>query len=112
MIDYIRGNNMKLKVGDKVKMTPEGFRFYSNLNTAYHSAAAKGNLSSEAFVKAVCELFAVRGTGVIIKFSTIGEPYIKWTFRDNGTFFHRSHFYEVSHVRKLTVLERFSERNL
>ena len=52
-----------LKIGDKVKMTPRGFKFYSNVDIAFQMYSVGGLMESKHFTSAICEQFAIHGVG-------------------------------------------------
>lgn len=95
-----------LKIGDKVKMTPRGFRFYSNVDTAFEMNCVAGVMKEEHFTSAICGLFAIHGVGTIKRFDSDGDPFIRWDFSINGTKYHYSHYFDKKDIRKLTLLEK------
>jgi hypothetical protein len=97
---------MNLKIGDKVKMTPRGFKFYANLDTSFDMGSVAGSMNSQQFTQAICEQFAIHGVGVVKKFNTEGEPYIRWEFSIDGMNYHYSHYFDKKDIRKLTLLEK------
>lgn len=66
-----------LKIGDKVKMTPRGFRFYSNVDIAFDMNSVAGLMRQENFTSAVCEQFAIHGVGTVQRFNDEGSPYVR-----------------------------------
>lgn len=95
-----------MKIGDKVKMTRRGFRFYSDLDNAFELSSVSSKMNSEDFNRCVCELFAVNGVGTIKRFNEQGDPYIRWEFSLNGMYYFHEHYYEEKDIRKLTWIER------
>jgi hypothetical protein len=96
---------MNLKIGDKVKMTKSGFKFYSNIDIAFDMGSLQGVMKKEQFTSVVCELFAIHGVGVVKKFNHCGEAFIKWEFSLDGIKYYYSHYFEANNIRKLSVLE-------
>jgi hypothetical protein len=72
------GEKMSFKIGDKVKMTKEGFLFYSNIDTAYDMASTSVGLESSDFEKVICTLFSIHGVGTVKKINRYGDLYIRW----------------------------------
>lgn len=101
---------MSLKIGDKVKMTPRGFKFYSNLDIQFVMVSVGSKVDEKHFTEAICEQFAIHGIGVIKKFNTEGEPYIRWDFSIDGLEYHYSAYFGSKDVRKLNLLERLIEK--
>lgn len=95
-----------LKVGDKVRMTKRGFKFYANLNISFDMGSVDGSMDSRHFTRAVCELFAIHGVGVIKDFNSEGEPYVIWSCTLNGVYFKYSHYLNVGDVKKLSLIDR------
>jgi hypothetical protein len=96
---------MKLKIGDKVKMTKKGFKFYSNIDIAFDMGSVGGKMDEDQFTSTVCELFAIHGVGVVKKFNHCGEAFVKWKFSLDGVNYHYSHYFEATNIKKLSVLE-------
>lgn len=99
-----------LKIGDKVKMTPRGFKYYANLDNAFDSHSVDGLLSHKRFTSAVCEQFAIRGIGTVLYFSDLGFPKIRWENSDGIIKSHYTHYFDLEDIRKLTLLERLVEK--
>lgn len=95
-----------LKIGDKVKMTPRGFKFYSNVDIAFQMHSVGGLMESKHFTSAICDQFAIHGVGTIKRFNSDGDPFIRWDFSINGTKYHYSHYFDKKDIRKLTFLEK------
>ena len=95
-----------LKIGDKVIMTKEGFRFYSNLDCAFRGHSVASNMNEKNFTSCVCELFAVHGVGTIVKFNSCGVPYIRWEHSLDGIKYHYSHYYENEDIKKMNILDK------
>jgi hypothetical protein len=98
--------DMKLKIGDKVKITKYGFKFHSNLDISFEMNSVCLSMKREHFTSAVCELFAINGVGTVKKFNDEGEPYVRWDFKLGGIKYHYSHYYELASVKKLSFLDR------
>ena len=97
---------MSLKIGDKVKMTEHGFKFYSNVDIAFDSHSVARIMAAKHFTSATCELFAIHGVGIIQKFNDEGTPYICWEYRLDGIKYHYIHYYEPNHIKKLSFLDK------
>lgn len=95
-----------LKISDKVRMTPRGFRFYSNVDIAFETHSVGGLMESKHFTSAVCEQFAIHGVGTVKEFSDDGTPYIRWDFSINGMKYHYHHYFDVRDVKKLSFLDK------
>jgi hypothetical protein len=67
-----------LKVGDKVKMTKEGFQFYANIEQSFRSHSVGMSMDLSHFTQSTCELFAIHGVGTIRKLRESGILYIRW----------------------------------
>ena len=97
---------MSLKVGDKVKMTKRGFKYYANLDNAFDSHNVGGLLNHKHFTSAVCQQFAIRGIGTVLLFSDNGYPEVRWENSDGIIKFHYTHYFDLRDVRKMTLLEK------
>ena len=97
---------MNLKIGDKVKMTPRGFKFYSNLDIQFVMVSVGSKVDKKHFTEAICEQFAIHGIGIVKKFNSEGEPYIRWDFSIDGLEYHYSSYFDKKDIRKLTFLEK------
>jgi hypothetical protein len=95
-----------LKIGDKVKMTPQGFKFYANLDIQFDMCSVGEKMDERHFTQAVCEQFAIHGVGVVKKFNKEQNPYIRWDFAIDGMKYHYTHYFQNKDVRKLTLLEK------
>lgn len=95
-----------LKIGDKVKMTKKGFKFYANLDIQFDMGSVGRKMDEKHFTQAVCEQFAIHGVGTVKKFNESGEPYIRWDFAIDGMEYHYTHYFENKDIRKLTMLEK------
>jgi hypothetical protein len=98
--------DMKLKIGDKVRMTPRGFKFYSNIDIAFDMGSFAGVMNEEQFNSAVCELFSIHGIGTVKGFNSCGEPFVKFKYSLDGIKYHYSSYFELKDVRKLNILEK------
>ena len=101
-----REETVKLKIGDKVKMTPRGFRFYSNIDNCFDSHCVGGSMDSKRFTCAVCELFAIHGVGTIQRFNNEGTPYVRFENSLDGINYFYTHYFDVGDVKKLTLLDK------
>ena len=95
-----------LKIGDKVKMTPRGFKFYSNVDIQFDMSSIGRKMDAEHFTQAICEQFAIHGVGTVKKFNELGDPYIRWEYRLDGIRYHYEHYFETSNVKKLSFLDK------
>jgi hypothetical protein len=95
-----------LKIGDKVKMTPRGFRFYSNIDIAFDMNSVGRSMNSEHFTCAVCELFAIRGVGIIKRFNDEGAPYVRFENLLDGIGYFYTHYYDPKDIKKLSLLDK------
>jgi hypothetical protein len=95
-----------LKIGDKVKMTPRGFKYHSNLDKAFDVHSVGKTMEQKHFTRCVCELFAIHGVGTIRKFNFLGEPEIRWEYSLDGVKYHYIHYYELKDVKKLNILDK------
>lgn len=97
---------MKLKIGDKVKITKSGFKFYSNIDISFEINSVCLSMKRENFTSAVCQLFAIHGIGTVKKFNSSGDPYIRWEYRLDGIKYHYEDYYEVNNIKKLSLFDR------
>jgi hypothetical protein len=98
---------MSLQIGDKVKMTKRGFRFYSNVDTQFDMGSVGEKMNAEQFTMSVCELFAIHGVGTIKRFNDDGTtPYVRWDFSINGIKYHYHHYFDVRDIKKLSFLDK------
>lgn len=95
-----------LKVGDKVKMTPRGFKFYSNLDHAFSLNSIRGSMNEENFEECVCGLFSIHGIGTVKEFNSSGDPYIEFKYRLDGVRYFSAHYYELKDVKKLSFTDK------
>ena len=95
-----------LKIGDKVKMTKRGFKFYGNVNIAFDMMSVGGVMDSEHFTHAICSQFAIHGIGTVNKLNVNGTPLIRWDFSINGMKYHYSDYFEINDIRKLNFLDK------
>lgn len=105
---------MKLKIGDKVKMTPKGFKFYSNIDIQFDMGSVARLMERKHFTITACQLFAIHGIGVVKKFNDEGDPYIRWEFSFDGISYHYEHYFDLKDVKRLSFLDRliFNIRDL
>jgi hypothetical protein len=96
----------KFKVGDKVRLTEEGFHFYHNPHHMVDSFLIGDSINPKNARKLICELLAVQGIGTVTRFNSEGDPSVDWKFRNAGMFFKYSSIYDIDNVRKLTLLEK------
>jgi len=98
---------MSFKIGDKVKMTKRGFKFYSNLDISYSMYSKGGILKRDSYIKSITELFSIHGVGTVLKFNSEGDPYIRWEYSLDGIYYFYEAYYERLDIRKLNKLEQF-----
>lgn len=97
---------MNLKIGDKVRMTKKGFKFYSNIDIQFDMGSVGSLMERRHFTMAACELFAIHGVGTIKKFNDEGLPYIKWEYRLDGIKYRYQHYFDLRDVKKLSILDK------
>lgn len=97
---------MKFKIGDTVKMTNHGFKFYSNINTKFEMNCVNGVINRKHFERAICGLFAIHGIGVIKGFNDEGAPLIRWQHSLDGIKYHYSHYFDNKDIRKISFVDR------
>jgi hypothetical protein len=102
---HTREKIMNLKIGDKVKMTPRGFRFYSNIDSIFVVHSVGGVLDNKHFTSAVCSLFAVHGVGTILKISD-DNIYVKFENSLDGVGYFYTHYYDPKDIKKLSLLDK------
>jgi len=100
------GEKMKLKIGDKVRMTKRGFKFYSNIDIAFDMSSFNGVMDEKEFTSTVCGLFAIHGVGTIKKFNSFGDPLIKFEYSLDGIRYKYSHYFDIKDIKKLNILEK------
>lgn len=103
-----------LKIGDKVKMTKRGFKYYANIDNAFEGHNVAGLLDQKHFTSAICQQFAIRGVGTVKRFNSENDPYVRWDFSIDGIKYYYSHYFDKRDVKKLTLLDklRLKLRNL
>jgi hypothetical protein len=99
---------MKLKIGDKVKMTAEGYHFHHNVDKMIEGiqVPSRAGLDEKDVEERFCEMLAIQGIGTVIKFNSDGDPFISWEWKNAGMFFKKRCFYDIDDVRKLTLWEK------
>jgi len=97
---------MSLKIGDKVKMTKRGFKFYSDIDIAFTMHSVGGEMNRNNYTSAICEQFAIHGIGTVRKFNNENDPYIRWDFSIDGVKYHYTHYFDKKDVKKLTILDK------
>lgn len=100
------GEKMSLKIGDKVKMTKRGFKFYSDIDIQFVMGSVGGKMNAGYFTMAVCEQFAIHGIGTVKKFNDEGNPYIKWEYRLDGIKYYYHHYFDLKDIKKLSLLDK------
>ena len=97
---------MSLKIGDKVKMTKRGFRFYSNVNIQFDMSNVGGKMNAEQFTMAVCELFAIHGVGTVKRFNDFDDPYIVFKHSLDGVKYKYTHYFDKKDIKKLSFIDK------
>lgn len=97
---------MSLKIGDKVRMTKKGFRFYSDIDIQFDMGSVALLMERKHFTMAVCEQFAIHGVGTVKRFNDEGCPYIKWEYRLDGIKYRYQHYFQLDDVKKLSLLDK------
>ncbi len=98
---------MSFKIGDKVKMTKRGFRFYSNPEIAFDMSCVGGSIRTEdAFISTVCGLFAIHGVGTVKRFNYSDDPYIVFKYSLDGVNYKYTHYFDKKDVKKLSFIDR------
>ena len=97
---------MSFKIGDKVKMTKKGFKFYSNLDISYSMYSKGGILERDSYIQSITELFSIHGVGTVVRFNSEGELYIRWNYSLDGVFYFHHGYYETKDVKKLNFLDK------
>lgn len=95
-----------LKIGDKVRMTPRGFRFHSNLDISFECGSCDSKMNHLQFIKTTCELFSIHGVGEVKKFSSEGDPFIKFEYTLDGIKYYHSAYYVRGVIKKLSLIDR------
>jgi hypothetical protein len=96
----------KLKVGDKVKLTAEGYHFHHNVDKMLNSYRHPSEWEEEAIENMLCEILAVQGIGIIMRFNEDGDPFVSWKWNNAGMFFKKRCYYDIDDVRKLNLWEK------
>jgi hypothetical protein len=107
---YTREKTMSLKIGDKVKMTKKGFRFYGNIEIVFDMNQIDETMSYEHFKSALCEAKAIHGIGTVKKFNSLGEPYVRWENSLDGIYYFYTHYFCTEDVRKLNFFDRLKAK--
>jgi hypothetical protein len=100
------GEKMSLKIGDKVKMTNRGFKFYGNVNIQFDMFNVGGKMEYKHFESALCKSKAIHGIGTIKRFNTEGDPYVRWENSLDGINYFYTHYFDKRDVAKLTLLDK------
>jgi hypothetical protein len=98
---------MNLKIGDKVKMTKRGFKFYSDVEKSFQCHSVGRLMNSEHFTRSVCELFAIHGVGTVTNYipeSGIFE--VRWNYKIDGIKIFYTHYYESKDIKKLNLFDK------
>jgi hypothetical protein len=99
-----------LKIGDKVKMTKRGFKFYGNTNITFTMNSIGGKMEYKHFESALCEAKAIHGIGTIKKFNDSGDAHIRWENSLDGINYFYTHYFEIKDVRKLNFLDKLKAK--
>jgi hypothetical protein len=101
---------MNLKIGDKVKMTKRGFKFYGNVNIQFTMNSIGGKMEYKHFESALCEAKAIHGVGTIKRFNDGGDPYVRFENSLDGIVYFYTHYFEIKDVRKLNFFDRLKAK--
>jgi hypothetical protein len=101
---------MKLKIGDKVKMTKRGFKFYGNTFILFDVSQVGGKMEYKHFEAALCESKAIHGVGTVKRFNHEGEPYVLWENSLDGINYFYTHYFEIKDIRKLNLIDRLKAK--
>lgn len=104
------GEKMNLKIGDKVKMTKKGFKFYGNIEITFDMNQIDGKMIYEHFESALCESKAIHGIGTVKRFNDLNEPYVLWENSLDGIRYFCTHYFELKDVRKLNFFDRLKAK--
>jgi hypothetical protein len=104
------GEKMNLKIGDKVKMTKRGFKFYGNTFTLFDVNQVGGKMEYKHFESALCEAKAIHGIGTVKRFNEEGSPYVRFENSLDGIGYFYTHYFEIKDVRKLNFLDRLKAK--
>ena len=98
---------MNLKIGDKVKMTKRGFKFYADVEKSFECHSVSGSMEEDNFTQSVCELFAIHGVGTIINYiPECGTLKIRWNYRIDGLNIFFTHYYDSEDIKKLSLFDK------
>lgn len=101
---------MNLKIGDKVKMTKRGFRFYGDVNIQFTMCSVGGKMEYKNFESAICEAISIHGIGTVKRFNDEGSPYILWENILDGINYFYTDYFEKKDIRKLNFLDRLKAK--
>jgi len=94
-----------MKIGDKVKMTAEGFQYYHNLNERFDNFQLAGVIQKKYCTSMLCETLAVLGTGVVVAKNEDNYK-VRWELKHAGMYFYAIHCYDPDHIRPLNFWEK------
>jgi hypothetical protein len=96
-----------LKIGDKVKMTKKGFKFYADVEKSFQCHSVGGSMKSKHFTQSVCELFAIHGVGTIVNYIPESDTLkIRWNYKIDGLNIFYTHYYEYKDIKKLSLFDK------
>ena len=98
---------MSLKIGDKVKMTKQGFRFYGNVDRCFEAFNCRGFVDQKSYTQSIAEQFSIHGIGTVLRFNSEKDPYVRWEHSLDGIYYFYEFYYDRLDVRKLNKLEQF-----
>ena len=95
-----------LKIGDKVKMTKRGFKFYGNVDIQFDMSSVRGKMDCRHFESALCKSKAIHGIGIVKRFNSEGDPCVRWENSLDGINYFYTHYFDKKDVAKLTLLDK------
>ena len=101
---------MNLKIGDRVKMTKKGFKFYGNTRIIFDVNQVGEKMEYKHFESALCEAKAIHGIGTVKRFNDLNEPYVLWENSLDGIRYFYTHYFELKDVRKLNFFDRLKAK--
>jgi hypothetical protein len=94
-----------MKIGDKVKMTKQGFQYYHNLEYRIDGFRRCGKLEERDVPELVCSMLSIMGVGEVIDKEEDCFK-IRWKLSHSGVYFYSTHWYEIGDIRPLTLWEK------
>ena len=93
-----------LKIGDKIKMNKAGVLNH-NPDNMFDAHNVGGVISEKHLKQLLCEFIAIQGIGEI---KEVKSDCVRVKFKNNlnGHYFYFTMWYEVEHLKKLTILDK------